>query len=272
MPYDHSERYGVDSAGVPYLERRYPNGEHDVLHGRQAIANANTQAALGWRAHNPMAAYRDSVPRPDAESESWLYRAGDSVRQMAESPEQSWYGKLFGKGPVAGAIVGGSTGLLGGILANWIAKGLGAKNPSFGLWGGLAGTALGALVGDERSKTASTREVDPMLMDILANAPSFQKSAAMFRDPRNFILEKLQSANDVSPMEKAQLAARVRNLDPVTASRLADAVRAALGFGVGAIIAKFLGGSALSGGFGGLLGMALFGTMLKKNPYVSSIF
>lgn len=257
MPYDHSERL-TSVNGVPTLERRYADGNNDTLEGFRAIANAGTARANAWKNLNPQLAYQyGSVPKPG--TESIPHAIGRSAGELGDYINDSFIGSILNKGPLAGAALGGGTGLVGGLAVNWLAnKLLGVEVPHLGLIGGVAGAALGGLAGHERTtKSAAT---------------GFVKRSAMFKDPRNFILEKLQLASDVSAIEKMQLAAKVRAMDPVTAKRLADAVRASLGFGVGAIIAKFLGKSALSGGFAGILGMALMAGLARKNPYVPSLF
>ena len=59
----------------------------------------------------------------------------------------------------------------------------------------------------------------------------------------------------------------VRN--PLGAQTLAAAVRAAVGFGVGALIAKFLGVNTAFGGIVGALAPAVFKTMTSGNPWVA---
>lgn len=239
MPFDREEIYtpGPD----PKLEMRFNNGNNVTLTGDRALANASE--ASSWQAANPTQAalmkYREGDVR-----ETLPYRLGNMGRRFAFDPEPTLYGRIMNQGPIAGGALGAGTGLLAGLLGGWLKQKItGSGSPSnWGAVGALAGGALGALSGHIR-KDAST------------------KSAAMYRDPRNFILEKLQSATDVSFSEKAKLAAAVHKLDYNTAQRLADAVRAAVGFGVGALISKFIfgasGSGVLFGGLAGVLGSAL---------------
>jgi hypothetical protein len=87
------------------------------------------------------------------------------------------------------------------------------------------------------------------------------KKSSMWQDPRNYILEKLQGAHDISMADKAILASKVRNMNSSEASDLEKLVRSALGIGVGAIIARFLGAGDFGTVVGGLLGAGAAGAM-----------
>lgn len=239
MSYDREEIYtpGPD----PKLEMRFNNGRSVTLTGDRALANASD--ASDWQAANPLQAamlkYREGDVR-----ETLPYNIGRMGRKFALEPSPSLYGRIMNQGPIPGGALGAGTGLLAGLIGGWLKQKItGSGSPgNWGAVGALAGGALGALSGHLRKS-------------------AYTKSAAMYTDPRNFILEKLQSATDVSFSEKAKLASAVHKLDFNTAQRLADAVRAAVGFGVGAIISKFVfgasGSGVLFGGLAGVLGSAL---------------
>lgn len=80
------------------------------------------------------------------------------------------------------------------------------------------------------------------------------KCASVYRDPRNFILEKLQRAKDISLADKALLASKVRDMSIEDAEQLEKRVREALGIGVGQIIADYMSFNNGTSVFGTLLG------------------
>lgn len=260
MPSDYEDT--IIPGDEPTIRRRYTNGEHVTLSGDRAMAMSDAPGALEWQSENPgrmaLNYYGPNDPRS-----SLGYSLGNYVREKSyEKP--GWLGRMMeqgaGSGALGGGIAGGGTGLLLGLLKRMLS---GDSDTSYGKWA-LAGGAIGALLGAHNGyiRSSSPRT---LLEDTLAKS-GINKSAAMYKDPRNFILEKLQSANDVSIVEKVQLASSVRNLSQSDAEKLASMVRAALGFGVGAIISKFIFGSSGAGAlFGGLAGM--FGVNFLVNNF-----
>lgn len=234
------------------LVRRYDDGQVVTLAGDRAMANANTPAGEAWRAGRPLIDTHKLKYRRGDVRETLPYQVGQQVREYINSPSgKSTFGKLMDSGAIGGAAGGGlagtGLGLVASLLAMWAGKDV--SPTAWSIVGGLGGSAAGAYVGNRRK----------YYMD---------KNAAMYHDPRNIILEKLQGATDISAAEKAKLAAAVRNLDSNSARELAGAVRAALGFGVGALIAKFIFGKSgtglLFGGLGGVLGSAVLTGMVQQ--------
>ena len=93
---------------------------------------------------------------------------------------------------------------------------------------------------------------------------TLQKKASMYRDPRNFILEKLQAATDVGLAEKARLAAGIRAMNPEEAKPIAEAVHADMGINTGRVIADQLFGENNPATFNGMLGVTLLNSLIKN--------
>lgn len=238
----------------PTIERRYLDGTTFRFTGDRAMAMAGTPGAAKWRSENPELALRNAYSPFDdpAETSPIAHTIGQFINKQKSS--KGLIGSIVDKGMLPGAMVGGVLGLGGGALAGLLAK-LFLGKASTKNWA-LAGGALGAVLGGHNGLVRSR----------MHKPDHFLKSAATYTDPRNFILEKLQSATDVGIGEKVRLAAAVRNLDRNDAEQLASLVRAALGFGVGAIIAKFIFGTTSAAGtlFGGIVG-ALGTSMIANN-------
>lgn len=222
------------------------DGEDVELTGDRAKATFDAR----WRAEHPYETLQNEYTG-DRVEEGIPYRLGKWVQEAADpNTRTTMVGSLLDKGPVpAGigmALGGGALGLGAGWLKDKLFDGSGSAS-KWGIRGALGLGILGALAGYTRNKEAS-----------------------QYRDPRNFILEKLQMAADVSMAQKAQLAGAVRNLDPVSAQRIADAVHAALGFSVGALLTKLLFGTGtrgtLVGGALGVLGVSLVKNLFSSTP------
>lgn len=242
----------------PTIERRYNTGDTFKFTGERALAMADTPGAIEWRANNPAkAALHGYSPYERYEETTPIaYSLGKYLKDKSRSSTAGFFGRAANNGILSGAGVGGALGAGGGALAGLLAR-LFLGKTSIGKWA-LVGGTLGALLGGHngfvRSRKKSPSEI------------YLRKSAATYTDPRNFILEKLQGATDIGVGEKVRLAAAVRNLNRNDAEKLASMVRAALGFGVGAIIAKFLFGASSAAGtlFGGVVG-ALGANILANN-------
>lgn len=245
----------------PTIERRYINGDTFKFTGDRAMAMADTPAAAEWRANNPEKAFKFGYSPYDspAEQSPLAYGVGKYLRDKSQSRTDGFLGRAANGGILSGATVGGVLGAGGGALASLIAR-LFLGKTSVGKWA-LAGGALGALLGGHNGFVRSRRNPSAMYL---------QKSAATYTDPRNFILEKLQGANDIGVGEKVRLAASVKNMSRSDAEKLASLVRAALGFGVGAIIAKFFFGTSSAAGtlLGGVLGA--LGTNIIANNFFNN--
>lgn len=248
MAKDYQEEISYDSTGEPVYKRTYWDGEEVTMTGDKARANYSGSAD-DFRKENPLKAWHNRYTHPDDMRNTWSYKAGLNVRDWINGigRDKSFLGTLMEQGALPGGIVGGIGGLGAGLVGNFIAsKFMGSENPHLGLLGLLAGGALGAYMGHNRAEAANGNALSKV---------ASVKEAAMFHDPRNFILERLAAANDVGRAAKVELAYKVRNLSPEQARRLADAIRASMSFGVGAIIGKFLGTGSIVGGVGGLLGV-----------------
>lgn len=257
-PWDAASRKELrwDENGQPILTVKdfSRGGAESTFEGMQALKMAPHEA-LGDTKNTTYVA--PAYYGPDDYREKFLYRMGRGIRKKLDDPEPTFIGRILNKGPVAGSLLGAGSGWLLGTGATKLMKLL---NPDFDLplstIGLLGGGVTGGLLGYFRNKAIEERK------EKFGKKASIIKEA-MFRDPRNFILERLQGATDISPFEKAQLAAKVRQMDTQSAERLKRQVRAAMGFGVGALIAKFFFGSGLIGmGVGGLLGAIVGGTRL----------
>ena len=174
------------------------------------------------------------------------YKFKKFLRGIAEDPNPStWYGRMLHKGPLVGSALGAATGFGIGAVSDFVLDKInGEPRDSFlnlkllgTLLGGGAMGALGYLRTRERPS------------DVI-------KEASIYKNPINYILESLQSANDISIVQKAKLISAVKSLDMNTATELANKVRGCLGIGVGALIARYLFGMKSLRGtmFGGLVG------------------
>lgn len=219
-----------------------PNGTITTHEGLTALLNAPGYGEE-MASKNPLLAAAVGTTLPNDPRNTWSYRTGRKLREMIQSPGKTALGHMTDTGAVGGGFLGAGAGLLAGIAAERM-----TGNTLLPLLAISAGTALGAGVGHGRKKL-------------------MEKSSAMYHDPRNFILEKLQAATDLGMADKAALAASVRNLELHKAEKLASLVRSAVGYGVGSIIAKFIFGSdsRLGSLFGGMLGMSVAQSLLAPS-------
>lgn len=234
-----AQDFRVNDYGIPELTiYDFGNGgTKTTLYGNAALANTSDPygRSLRYRYQMPPEALTDLKLKDDP-NDSLGSRIGRKLHSIATSDEPTFIGRMYNKGPLVGAALTGLAGYGAGKLADrFLGEGLIPKKTL-----GLAlGGILGTIIGQAREKNASAME----------------KRGATFNNPRNFILEKLQSANDISTLQKAQLAAKVRAMDTASAERLKTMVRAAVGFGVGSIIAKFFFGTGIPGTLiGGMIG------------------
>lgn len=231
-----------DKQNKPSLKVTEADGKITDYEGLQALFNSK-EYGEELRSKYPVLAQQIGTLYPNDPRNSTTYNMGRKLREIAYSPGKTFFGRIGDSGIPGGALMGSVAGLAAGIAGEKM-----TGNTLIPLITTAAGAAAGGAIGHGRKE--------------------MNKSAAMFRDPRNFILEKLQADHEVGMATKAQLAAAVRSLDPTKAGELASLVRAAVGYGVGSIIAKFVFGSEsrLGSLFGGMLGASLFGTMLAPTP------
>lgn len=195
-----------------------------------------------------------------------MYSLGAAARNNYEE------GGIFNKIVDNPYFASGSGAALGGgaaALAAWIASklGFGYISPTAAAF---IGAGIGGATGWKANRVATGKDQLPDL-SAAANklrsaavqgavnrikSGSVQKEASMYRDPRNFILDKLQRDTSLSMVDKAVLAGKVRDMTIESASALERDVRSACGIGVGALIANYfglgLGGMLLGAGLGAL--------------------
>lgn len=166
-----------------------------------------------------------------------------------------------------GAAIGGLLGTLGGAAVDYFSDDEEEPGINKKLIGGLIGAGLGGLLGYYTNQQDFNRYLQgnlstavsqqaPAMPGINKESSVLNKQGSMFKDPRNFILEKLQRASDISSSDKAILASKVRNMSVSEASDLEKSVRAALGIGVGSLIAKFFGLGPMGTLLSSLIGVA----------------
>ena len=207
----------------------------------------------------------------DPRNTDFKYRLGKFLHDRAYDPYPSLPGRILNKGALPGGLLGAGVGLLGGAIGDFAAEKAGLDLPiSLKMVGLLGLGGLGALLGHQRKKLKQQypytalalpkegTEYDPAFRNILASTTGvpapFMKRAAMFNNPRNFILEKLQADKNLGFAEKAKLAAAVRNLSLDEAEQLKALVRERLGSSIGTIVSEFIFNSPQPGAlFGGLL-------------------
>lgn len=263
MPDDRSNNWMSASSekldyvnGVPRLRvKDWANGgETYELTGDQALANSKEM--------NPN---RDSILnnmryKHDDYRSGYGYALGQRLNKWSQPEYKNFYGRVLDNGTLPGAAIGAGTGLLAGKTLKFILGKLGKNTDSMPLgWiGALGGGTLGGLLGYARTHS-------PDDMDKFAN---FEKKAVMYHDPRNFILEKLQGAHDISSMDKLQLASRVRNMSISDAERLKGIVRSAMGAGVGALIARFFLGANIPG----MIAAGMIGAVVRGMQAPNTLF
>lgn len=263
-----SETFSVDpKTGEPVLRiQEYAGGSPTTLRGDEAMANVQGPEGDKWRIAHPYQAVALKYKGAGTQERSMSYQAGKGLRNTM-AYDGNALSRFFTEskwGPVGYGLLGGTAlGGVGSLLLNMLGldsnplKGLGLG----ALLGGLGGGIYSLLRGPSTAKSPS---IGPGNMGKIA---SFEKSAAMYHDPRNFVLEKLQSATDISTSMKAHLASKIRSMDIGQAKRLMTVVRSAVGFGVGAIIARFFFGKGvtrmLAGGMTGLMGANLLNAAHK---------
>lgn len=179
--------------------------------------------------------------------DSYSYGISSGLRKHFLNPDNpTIFNKAFST-PATASMSGAAIGALLGAGGNFVGKRMGlVDEDSDPLWWGLGLGALGAGLGYLSNKYSlfSNQSLDHLF-----------KKASMWQDPRNFILEKLQRANDVNAIDKAILATKIRNMSTYQASDLEKLVRGALGIGVGAIIARFFGCGTFGTAVGAMAGL-----------------
>lgn len=209
-----------------------------------------------------------------------VYQAATAVKEMASDPNKNPLKHIYGTSPWLSAAALGATGLVGSKLLNnaYLPEEMHTAS-TIGLTGLLASLGLlGHYYFGKPNTTPAYNPNAPHKTDTptgMETVASFRKEAAMYQDARNFILEKLQGASDISSVEKATLASKIRNMSTGEAERLKTMVRAAVGFGVGRLIARFFFGARGANSFvGGAIGAltTLVAGAMHNNNVANSMF
>ena len=195
----------------------------------------------------------------------WVRQAGDPKRSFAYKLGTDIRSTLASDNPVhrfleKGALPVGAAGAGLGVIANAALSAL-DKSPFPGnpwILPAITGL-LGAGVGHISSSAAENKKAREAMLN-----GEVEKSAAMYRDPRNFILEKLLAAKDVPLAMKASLSESVRRMDIDAAEELAADVRAAVGFGVGNLIAEYFETETAFNGMGDTLAPTILNNLAEK--------
>lgn len=227
------------------------------LEGRQAAATLDPVYQRANPAGAALYRYREAMPE-----NSTAYKVGEGVRSWAEGAYRnpSAGGFLGTKGPVSGALAMGIPAALLGLGAGYVAdKITGRKEPFWStraaLGAGAAGAGLGAYTGHWRNKQAA-----------------FWKSDAFPEpDPQEMVLKALNSAQGLSFQQKNVFAQGIQHMSDSDAKRLLQAIMASGGFGIGAIIAKFLMGAGLGGTIMGGIAGGLVGNALAPRPQTDAL-
>lgn len=229
---------------------RSKNGEPTVI--RQDMSNGGLESRPPAYVPGMSAAdvYENRYQGPSGRTGPY-YQAASAAKHMAENKGENPIHSLYEKGPLVSAGVGALGGLLGARVLNNMYipeefhKGTSILIPA--LAAGL--TWVGSRI---YNRDMNAPAYTPMRK---SGHAVMYKESAMYQDARNFILEKLQGASDISSVEKATLAAKIRSMSTGEAERLKSTVRAAVGFGIGRLIARFFFGARGAGSFvGGAVG------------------
>lgn len=266
----------TDAAGKPIFVTEMADGSTENLTGWEAdiAARHHKQPGIYTFSGNPDVDDVLIKMNPDDKRKgSFKYRLKRWLYDRAYDPSTSLPGRILNKGTLPGGMLGAGAGLLGGALADFALDKAGLELPvSLKLLGALGLGGLGAYLGYNRKQlkekypylgTAIDKRTiltDPSFRKMMSwdtsgvPGPLMMKRAAMFKNPRNFILEKLQSDKHLGFAEKAKLAAAVRNLSLEEAEVLKNKVREQLGVNTGAVVSQFIFHKEHAGSlFGGLL-------------------
>lgn len=263
MPKDRYEQFTMGADGKPTLKvHRYDGTGDETYTGDKALAWASNPYSERWRRVNPILARANRIEKGDVRG-SIPYRLGTWVKSTADTPGSSMFGSLFDGGMKQGGIAGALVGGLGALGTRYIYNkffGDGKSDPNYLLYtllGAAGGGALGAGLGHLRSN-AIANGTSQMGEGSLAKfyetngrydfkAPNetsvnMYKTASIYKNPKNYIMEKIQTTKDLTPAGKVKLCNAVIQLDDARAEKLSKVVREALGRNTGAAIVRFLYG------------------------------
>lgn len=240
----YNSGFKINSEGEPVFTTEFVNGDKKTLKGEDAI-----YAAMPNFLQEPISALRKqrilAVADPDNPKNSdTKWKIKNILEDYANRGMPSAVDKILNKGALPGGLTGAGVGFVGGAALDWLlnlANGGRHNLPSMKVLGALGLGGVGATLGYAKKNLIDNE------LGLL------EKGAALYNDPRNFILEKLQAATDIGRMDKVKVAQRVRNLDMDTAKALAVEVRELLGHNVGNFLAKYFSTSTESNAVGGLI-------------------
>ena len=237
------------------LKLKFSNGETEILSDYDDILANIMNSSVGdrFRQSGVLSASR-WLRQADDPKKSTPYALGAGIRSMLTA-DNSLY-KFLEKGPLYTGAAGAGLGAL--VNAATSTFGSGPVTGNHWVLPVITGL-LGAGVGHISSSAAKNKKERAAFL-----AGNVEKSAAMYKDPRNFILEKLMAAKDVSLAMKASLAESVRRMDIDAAEELASDVRAAVGFGVGNLIAEHFATEAAFNGMGDALAPTILNNLAEK--------
>lgn len=271
----HTKRFDPYKSGGPVFSVVDPSGKTVIQKAGEEAFIANSPEAYRFDPSNRVQDLLVATNPDDPRHNSMKFKIMRKLKGIADDPSPNIIGNVLNRGPLVGGASGLAVGFGAGALGDWILDKIngGQRDSKLSLKviGALSGGGMGSILGHYRKKYNSGGYMDNLgsdLEDLAGARHDLVKHAAMYKDPRNFILEKIQSATDISFSEKAKLAAAVRGMDRMAAERLAKAVRAALGTGVGAIVARYLFGmksvrGTMFGGLVGLLGAGLYNKLMR---------
>lgn len=242
------------------LDRRQPNyvkadGTTTFLEGDQAKATLDRNWQLANPAQAALFRYREEMPE-----NTLAYKAGLGLRNWAVKrpiPRQGGQGFFGTSNPWSGALAAGIPAALLGLGLGYAADKFGGNGESY--WTprlaagmGTLGAGLGAYTGYWRNKSAS-----------------YWKSED--HEPQEDIVQLMDRAPGLSYQQKTILSNGVRQLNDAQASQLLRLLLTSGGFGVGALIAKFLMGAGLQGTLIGGLAGGLVGNIFAPRPAVDAL-
>ena len=292
MPKDRYEQFTMGEDGKPTLKvHRYDGTGDETYTGDKALAWASNPYSERWRRLNPILARENRIEHGDIRG-TIPYRIGSWVRGVANSPGSSVFGGLFDNGMKQGGIAGALVGGLGALGSRFIYNkffGDGRSDPNYLLYtllGAAGGGALGAGLSHLRGKAMAEGNRVPDLpvspakfyetegrLDFKApkeTSVDMYKTASIYKNPKNYILEKIQTSKDLTAAGKVKLANAVLELDDAKAEKLSKAVRETLGRNVGAAIVKFLYGIDSCDDIGSYFSkmLSLFGKVYMDRGYI----
>jgi len=214
---------------------------NDDLHLKGTVADATLN--LYTRRNRPLYAAANEYKDYDQRN-SLGYALGQGLHKAMVNPNPvsrtldkgPWVGGLLGGLGAAAMGYGGSRAFRDRDSMHWLAT----------LLAGGVGAAAGAYSGNWRSKRAGWR---------------------MGNDGRQQVMEAINSAPGLSFQQRSQFMLGVSKLPDTQVNQLASLLRTATGFGVGALVAKFLSGAGLGGMLlGGLIGGVIGNAFNPRQP------